>query len=267
MNGIDPRGWISFRLPLSIRLCWQPRGRTSAPYDRADVASYIVTLVRRTRDWRRCRLRQPRARSVFFRCRALAGVEGAISSFPRHQDAPCPFAPPCSLEAEAELEGLNSDRVISEIFPRSRFPNDLLRTLRPHHGGACAEVGKIFVCVRSSVFRGSAFGFVALGPAWWFRQAIAAIFVGWSVWRWLWICCDSRAGAIGSSAHWEKDLSWSARQCGVELRTAGKYPFVRASSTRRRPIPERASELELLVKARSTPKRLCSDARERVIRD
>lgn len=88
--------------------------------------SYIVTLVRRTRDWPAISLgASPRAAiGLLFVARALAGAEGRDFMIPDDIKA---AAPPVLrhrilLKPEAELEGLTANQVISEILATIEVP-------------------------------------------------------------------------------------------------------------------------------------------------
>jgi len=87
---------------------------------------YIVTLVRRTRDWPALSLgASPRAAiGLLFVARALAGVEGRDFLIP--DDIKTAALPVLRhrvlLKPEADLEGLNSDRVIVEILSTVEVP-------------------------------------------------------------------------------------------------------------------------------------------------
>jgi MoxR-like ATPase len=88
--------------------------------------SYIVALVRRTRDWPAISLgASPRAAiGLLFVARALAGAEGRDFLIPDDIKA---AAPPVLrhrilLKPEAELEGLTSDQVIAEILATIEVP-------------------------------------------------------------------------------------------------------------------------------------------------
>jgi MoxR-like ATPase len=88
--------------------------------------SYIVTLVRRTRDWPALSLgASPRAAiGLLFVARALAGAEGRDFLIP--DDIKTAALPVLRhrvlLKPEAELEGLTSDQVISEILATIEVP-------------------------------------------------------------------------------------------------------------------------------------------------
>jgi MoxR-like ATPase len=88
--------------------------------------SYIVNLVRRTRDWPAISLgASPRAAiGLLFVARALAGVEGRDFLIP--DDIKAAALPVLRhrilLKPEADLEGLTSDRAIAEILATIEVP-------------------------------------------------------------------------------------------------------------------------------------------------
>jgi MoxR-like ATPase len=88
--------------------------------------SYIVTLVRRTRDWPALSLgASPRAAiGLLFVARALAGAEGRDFLIPDDIKAAAPavLRHRVLLKPEAELEGLTADQVISEILATIEVP-------------------------------------------------------------------------------------------------------------------------------------------------
>jgi uncharacterized protein (DUF58 family) len=100
-------------------------------------------------------------------------------------------------------------------------------------------------------------GFVALGPAWWFRQAVAAMFLwdGVVVAAWLWDLLQ-----LPRPEQLEVHRTWEKRPClgvpgsvGVELRNGGKIS-IRARIVDETPAQLRGTppELDLRVKARSS---------------
>ena len=100
-------------------------------------------------------------------------------------------------------------------------------------------------------------GFVALGPAWWFRQAIAAMFLwdGVVLAAWLWDLLR-----LPRPEQLEVRRIWEKRPClgvpgsvGVELRNNGKIP-IRARIVDETPAQMRSEppDLELRVKAGSS---------------
>ena len=90
------------------------------------LVTYLVTLVRRTRDWPALSLgASPRAAiGLLFAARALAAMEGRDFLIP--DDIKAAALPVLRhrllLKPEAELEGLNSDRVIAELLSTVEVP-------------------------------------------------------------------------------------------------------------------------------------------------
>jgi MoxR-like ATPase len=126
-HGFDPRrlDLISI-VPVDPALLAAARQDISAVGIEPTLRPYIVTLVRRTRDWPALSLgASPRAAiGLLFVARALAGVEGRDFLIP--DDIKTAALPVLRhrvlLKPEAELEGLNSDRVISEILSTVEVP-------------------------------------------------------------------------------------------------------------------------------------------------
>jgi len=87
---------------------------------------YIVSLIRRTRDWPALSLgASPRAAiGLFFVARALAGMEGRDFLIPDDIKAAAPAAlrHRLMLKPEADLEGLTADSVIAEILSAVEVP-------------------------------------------------------------------------------------------------------------------------------------------------
>ena len=112
--------------------------------------------------------------------------------------------------------------------------------LRPSTTAARArKLGKFSFAFGPRFFVALLLGFVALGPAWWFRQAIAAMFLwdGVVLGAWLWDFLRlPRPEQLKFSALGRKDPVLECPAMWVwNFETGGKYPFVRASSTRRQP--------------------------------
>jgi MoxR-like ATPase len=87
---------------------------------------YLVTLVRRTRDWPALTLgASPRAAiGLFSVARALAGIEGRDFLIPDDikTAAPAVLRHRIMLKPEADLEGLTADQVVSEILAAVEVP-------------------------------------------------------------------------------------------------------------------------------------------------
>jgi MoxR-like ATPase len=88
--------------------------------------SYMVTLIRRTRDWPALTIgASPRAAlGLFAAARAIAGMEGRDFLIPDDikSAAPAVLRHRVLLKPEAELEGLTSDQVISELLATVEVP-------------------------------------------------------------------------------------------------------------------------------------------------
>ena len=89
---------------------------------------YIVSVIRRTRDWPALSLgASPRAAiGLFFVARALAGMEGRDFLIPDDIKAAAPavLRHRLLLKPEADLEGLSADSVIAEILAAVEVPKD-----------------------------------------------------------------------------------------------------------------------------------------------
>ncbi|MFZ0908350.1 MAG: MoxR family ATPase [Candidatus Acidiferrales bacterium] len=87
---------------------------------------YLVTLVRRTRDWPALTLgASPRAAiGLFSVARALAGIEGRDFLIPDDikMSAPAVLRHRIMLKPEADLEGLTADQAVSEILAAVEVP-------------------------------------------------------------------------------------------------------------------------------------------------
>jgi len=87
---------------------------------------YLVSLIRRTRDWPSLSLgASPRAAiALFFVARALAGMEGRDFLIPDDIKAAAPavLRHRLLLKPEADLEGLTADSVIAEILAAVEVP-------------------------------------------------------------------------------------------------------------------------------------------------
>jgi MoxR-like ATPase len=126
-QGFDPRrlDLVSI-VPVDQALLAAARQDISAIRIEPTLRPYIVTLVRRTRDWPALSLgASPRAAiGLLFVARALAGVEGRDFLIP--DDIKTAALPVLRhrvlLKPEADLEGLNSDRVIAEILSTVEVP-------------------------------------------------------------------------------------------------------------------------------------------------
>jgi uncharacterized protein (DUF58 family) len=100
-------------------------------------------------------------------------------------------------------------------------------------------------------------GFVALGPAWWFRQAIAAMFLwdGVVLAAWLWdLQRLPRPGQLEVCRNWEKRPCLGVLgKVNVELRNGGGIPIrVRIVDETPAQLRREPPELDLRVKGRSS---------------
>jgi MoxR-like ATPase len=126
-KGFDPRRLdkIVFE-PLDVSLL--PAARREIQDVRVEPAlhSYVVSLVRRTRDWPAISLGgSPRAVvGLFFVARALAGMDGRDFLLP--DDVKAAALPVLRhrilLKPEADLEGLTPDQVISQVISAVEVP-------------------------------------------------------------------------------------------------------------------------------------------------
>ena len=126
-QGFDPRRLDLVSIaPVDPALLAGARQDINAVRIEPTLRPYIVTLVRRTRDWPALSLgASPRAAiGLLYVARALAGVEGRDFLIP--DDIKTAALPVLRhrvlLKPEADLEGLNSDRVIAEILSNVEVP-------------------------------------------------------------------------------------------------------------------------------------------------
>jgi len=126
-KGFDPRRLDLIALtPLDPALL--PAARREIELVRIEPAllSYVVALVRRTRDWPAISLgASPRAAvGLFFVARALAGMDGRDYLLP--DDVKAAALPVLRhrilLKPEADLEGLTSDQVITQVTASVQVP-------------------------------------------------------------------------------------------------------------------------------------------------
>ena len=126
-KGFDPRRLAEIPItPLDSALL--PAARREIGGVRVDptLHSYIVSLVRRTRDWPSISLgASPRAAvGLFFVARALAGMDGRDFLLP--DDVKAAALPVLRhrvlLKPEADLEGLTSDQVITQVIAAVEVP-------------------------------------------------------------------------------------------------------------------------------------------------
>ena len=126
-NGFDPRRLDKIALePIDASLL--PAARREIESVRVEPAlhSYVVSLVRRTRDWPAISLGgSPRAIvGLFFVARALAGMDGRDFLLP--DDVKAAALPVLRhrilLKPEADLEGLTADQVITQVIAAVEVP-------------------------------------------------------------------------------------------------------------------------------------------------
>jgi MoxR-like ATPase len=126
-SGFDPRRLEEIAItPLDPALL--PTARREIQSVRVEPAlhSYVVSLVRRTRDWPAISLGgSPRAAvGLFFVARAIAGMDGRDYLLP--DDVKAAALPVLRhrilLKPEADLEGLTSDQVISQVIAAVEIP-------------------------------------------------------------------------------------------------------------------------------------------------
>ena len=126
-KGFDPQRPDAVSLaPLDPALL--PAARREVESVRVEPAlhSYLVSLVRRTRDWPSVSLgASPRAAvGLFFAARALAGMEGRDYLLP--DDVKAAMLPVLRhrmlLKPEADLEGLTTDQVLQQIIGAVEVP-------------------------------------------------------------------------------------------------------------------------------------------------
>ncbi len=126
-SGFDPRRLDSIALvPLESGLLAAARREVESVRVEPALYSYLVTLIRRTREWPALSLgASTRAGIALFTvARAMAGIEGRDFLIPDDIKA---AAPPVLrhrllLKPEADLEGLTADQVISELLATVEVP-------------------------------------------------------------------------------------------------------------------------------------------------
>lgn len=126
-NGFDPRRLEEIAIaPLPARLLDAARREIATVRVEPSLHSYVVSLVRRTRDWPTVSLgASPRAAvGLFFVARALAGMDGRDFLLP--DDVKSAALPVLRhrilLKPEADLEGLSSDQVIRQVIAAVEVP-------------------------------------------------------------------------------------------------------------------------------------------------
>jgi MoxR-like ATPase len=126
-KGFNPRHFVEIPLsPLDPALL--PAARREIETVRVEPAlySYVISLVRRTRDWPAISLGgSPRAAvGLFFVARALAGMDGRDYLLP--DDVKAAALPVLRhrllLKPEADLEGLTADQVLAQVIAAVEVP-------------------------------------------------------------------------------------------------------------------------------------------------
>jgi MoxR-like ATPase len=126
-QGFDSRRFEAIEL-APIDAAWLTAARQEIESVRVEptLYKYLVTLVRRTRDWPALTLgASPRAAiGLFSVARALAGIEGRDFLIPDDIKiaAPAVLRHRIMLKPEADLEGLTADQVVSEILAAVEVP-------------------------------------------------------------------------------------------------------------------------------------------------
>jgi MoxR-like ATPase len=126
-KGFDPRRLSEIPM-TSLDSALLPAARREIESVRAEptLHSYVVSLVRRTRDWPAISLgASPRAAvGLFFVARALAGMDGRDYLLP--DDVKAAALPVLRhrllLKPEADLEGLTTDQVITQVIAAVEVP-------------------------------------------------------------------------------------------------------------------------------------------------
>jgi len=126
-KGFDPRRLNEIDLkPLPAGLLNAAQREIESVRAEPSLHSYVISLVRRTRDWPAISLgASPRAAvGLFFVARALAGMEGRDYLLP--DDVKAAALPVLRhrilLKPEADLEGLTADQVINQVVAAVEVP-------------------------------------------------------------------------------------------------------------------------------------------------
>jgi MoxR-like ATPase len=126
-QGFDARRLDAMQIAaIEPMLLKAARGEVEKVRVEPSLYSYMVTLIRRTRDWPALTIgASPRAAlGLFAAARAIAGMEGRDFLIPDDikSAAPAVLRHRVLLKPEAELEGLTSDQVISELLATVEVP-------------------------------------------------------------------------------------------------------------------------------------------------
>jgi MoxR-like ATPase len=112
--------------PIDLSLLTAARAEVARVRVEPALYQYLVSVIRRTRDWPALSLgASPRAAiGLFFVARALAGMEGRDFLIPDDIKAAAPavLRHRLMLKPEADLEGLTADSVVSEILAAVEVP-------------------------------------------------------------------------------------------------------------------------------------------------
>ena len=112
--------------PIDISLLTAARAEVARVRVEPALYQYLVSVIRRTRDWPALSLgASPRAAiGLFFVARALAGMEGRDFLVPDDIKAAAPavLRHRLMLKPEADLEGLTADSLVSEILAAVEVP-------------------------------------------------------------------------------------------------------------------------------------------------
>ncbi len=112
--------------PIDAALLTAARAEVAQVRVEPALYQYIVSLIRRTRDWPALSLGgSPRAAiGLFFVARALAGMEGRDFMIPDDIKAAAPavLRHRLMLKPEADLEGLTADSVVAEVLAAVEVP-------------------------------------------------------------------------------------------------------------------------------------------------
>jgi MoxR-like ATPase len=126
-KGFDPRRLNEVALqPLDHNLLASARAELESVRVEPALHAYVVSLIRRTRDWPSVSLgASPRAAvGLFFVARALAGIDGRDYLLP--DDVKAAALPVLRhrilLKPEADLEGLTTDQVLGQIISAVEVP-------------------------------------------------------------------------------------------------------------------------------------------------
>ena len=126
-NGFDSRRFESISItPIDSSWLGAARQEIETVTVEPTLYKYLVTLVRRTRDWPALTLgASPRAAiGLFFVARALAGIEGRDFLIPDDIKAAAPavLRHRILLKPEADLEGLTADQVVADLLAAVEVP-------------------------------------------------------------------------------------------------------------------------------------------------